>query len=266
MVLSAYMKKLRPTLFCVLDIETTYWKRIAFDIAWKVIDRKGRVYAIGSYLVTDALSMDVPFFKEKLGFYFDDVSKGLIVPRRMIEIREIFNAQIAELIAQGYEIVFCAYNARFDADHLGKTCHALTGHKFLDHKLRLLDIWHFWCMSAPMRYNITTEKGNPRTSAEAVYSFEFSHVDFVERHIAFSDVEIEADILLKILARKKKIPFVNHPTEFRGSPWRLLLDRPRFAKQPKEFYIAIGTQFSFYEEWEPTAEQLHRAKKAAKPS
>lgn len=260
------MQPLKPTLFCVFDIETTYWKRIAFDIAWKFIDRKGRVYGSGSYLVTDSLSLDVPFFKEKLGFYFQDVNAGLILPRNMREVKEIFNSQLGDLIAKGYSVVFCAYNARFDTDHTSKTCHTLTGTKFLEYPIRLLDIWHFWCLSAPKRYNIRTEKGNPRTSAEAVYSYEFSTPDFVERHIAFADVEIEAKILLRILKRKKKIPFVKHPTEFRGSPWRLLLDRPLFAKQPKEFFIAPGTQFSFWEEWEPTAEQEYRARKAKEPS
>ena len=32
---------MKPTLFVVLDIETTLKKRIAFDVAWTITDRKG---------------------------------------------------------------------------------------------------------------------------------------------------------------------------------------------------------------------------------
>ena len=255
------MKKPLPTLYCVFDVETTYWKRIVFDAAWKIVDKRGRVYGTGSYLVTDALGLDIPFFKEKLGFYFEDVGARYIIPATMAQVKAIFNKMVGDLIALGYKVIFCAYNARFDADHLGKTCHLLIGLKFLDHPMILLDIWHSWCLSAPKNYNKMTDKGNPKTSAEAVFQFEFSNHDFVERHIAFADVEIEVELLLKVLRRKKKLPFVNHPTEFKGQPWRLLLDRPMFAKQPKTFFVAYGTQ---YELWESEGDFKNDRKKKGK--
>jgi hypothetical protein len=57
----------KPTLFMVTDIETTLKKRIAFDIAWRIIDRAGREYGSGSYVIRESFAVDVPFFKEKLG-------------------------------------------------------------------------------------------------------------------------------------------------------------------------------------------------------
>ena len=70
----------KPTLFMVTDIETTLKKRIAFDIAWRTIDRKGKVYAEGSYVIREAFNLDVPFFATKLGHYFDDAYAKRIVP------------------------------------------------------------------------------------------------------------------------------------------------------------------------------------------
>ena len=58
---------MKSTLFVVLDIETTLKKRIAFDVAWTITDRKGGEFGSGSYVIREAFRVDVPFFKEKLG-------------------------------------------------------------------------------------------------------------------------------------------------------------------------------------------------------
>ena len=63
---------MKPTLFVVLDIETTLKKRIAFDVAWTISDRRGNDFGSGSFVIREAFRADVPFFKEKLGHYFDD--------------------------------------------------------------------------------------------------------------------------------------------------------------------------------------------------
>ena len=61
----------KPTLFVVTDIETTMKKRIAFDVAWKTIDKRGNEYGRGSYVIREAFRHDVPFFAHKLGPYRD---------------------------------------------------------------------------------------------------------------------------------------------------------------------------------------------------
>ena len=67
---------MKPTLFVVLDIETTLKKRIAFDVAWTITDRRGNDFGSGSYVLREAFAHDTPFFKEKLGHYFDDTFAG----------------------------------------------------------------------------------------------------------------------------------------------------------------------------------------------
>jgi len=229
----------QPTIYMVTDIETTMRKRIAFDVAWKGIDRRGKEYGRGSFIVTDALKLDVPYFKEKLGWYFSDTYKHMITPLSMEEIREEYNNQVSNLLELGHKVVFCAYNAGFDAKYLSQTSIELINKRFLKHKIQLLDIWQYWCMSAPQLFNYVTPKGNPKTSAEAVYRYEMHEPEFAERHIAFSDVEIEADILLKVLRRKKPIPLVNTPAELMSSPWRLLKDRAIFEGAPDNGKVII---------------------------
>lgn len=219
------------TLFMVTDIETTLKYRVAFDVAWKIIDRNLEEYGRGSFVVREAFTMDVPFFKEKLGHYFDDTYRHLLTPASIHEVREEYNGQIKALQAKGHRVICAAYNAGFDFKHLPDTYRKLaedsTG-RWLESPVELLDIWEFWCQSAPRCYNYATPKGNPKTSAEYVYRFETQQESFVERHIAWSDVGIEGEILQKVLARKQAMPVVKNPNGFSGQPWRILKEYPAY--------------------------------------
>ena len=156
---------IKPTIFCVTDIETTLKTRLAFDVAWKNIDRKGKVYSKGSYLIQESFRYDVPFFKEKLGTYFKKAYDHYIEPVPLKFIQEIYNMQVKDLLDKGHEVIFCAYNASFDVKYLGETCRRISGTKFLWQPIPMMDIWDFWCQSAPKSYNVKKEKtGNHRNS------------------------------------------------------------------------------------------------------
>lgn len=220
----------KPTLFVVFDIETTLKHRIAFDVAWKTIDRKGRVYGRGSYIIREAFQNDVPFFKEKLGLYFDDAYLKRVVPASITEIRDDFAGQIATLQEQGHRVILAAYNAAFDTKYLPETLQKLTNNpnaRWLDTKVELLDIWDFWGQSVPRHYSATPSASGRfySTSAESAYRFEFMRPDFEEYHRAWHDVEIEADILLRALSRKKKMPVVKSPAQFAGAVWQKINTR-----------------------------------------
>lgn len=213
----------KPTIFCVTDVETTLEKKIVFDVAWRCIDRTGKIYYEGSFIITEAFSMDVPYFKEKLGFYFEDTWKHLIKPLPMRSIRMIFNNHISELLDNGHRVIFCAYNASFDAKHLGITSNLFLGSPFLVRPLPLMCIWHYWSLSCPRNYNAPTTTSGKflSTSAESVYTFELSKPFHREKHIAWSDVGEECEILLKVLARKKKMPIVNHPKDLNNRVYKI---------------------------------------------
>lgn len=215
----------KPTLFVVTDIETTMRKRIAFDVAWRIIDRKGREYGSGSYVIREAFKHDMPFFAEKMGHYFDDAYGHKIVPASIVDVRAEYNAQIAALAAKGHKVILCAYNARFDFTHLPRTLQILqddTSARWLDAAFPLMDIWDFWGQSVPLGYKAVPSASGKylSTSAQSAYRWEFMQEDFEERHIAWHDCLIESDILLKALNRKKVLPIVSKPSEFSGSVWR----------------------------------------------
>lgn len=220
------------TLFVVTDIETTLKKRIAFDVAWRIVDKKGREYESGSYVIRESFKHDVPFFKEKLGHYFDDAYAKLIRPASILEVRAEYNRQIRELQAKGHRVICCAYNAAFDFKYLPETLWTLTGDssmRWLDNRVELLDIWDFWGESVPQAYGKATAASDSgkyvSTSAESAYRWEFCQEEFEERHIAWHDCLIESDILVKALSRKKPMPVVKSPSELAGAVWKKINTR-----------------------------------------
>jgi hypothetical protein len=220
----------KPTLFVVTDIETTLKHRIAFDIAWRIIDKSGREYNKGSFVVRESFRLDVPFFKEKLGHYFDDAYSQLIKPATIFEVREEYNGQIAALQAAGHRVIACAYNAAFDFKYLPETIQKISGNageRWMQRKVELMDIWDFWGLSVPLNYTaMPTASGKYiSTSAESAYRWEFNQSDFEERHIAWHDCLIESDILLKAIKRKKPMPIVSRPSELAGAVWKKINTR-----------------------------------------
>ena len=63
------------------------------------------------------------------------------------------------------------------------------------------------------------------TSAESAFRFENQEPDFVERHIAWHDVQIEKQILLKALARKKPMQIVRKPSDLPSMVWKNINER-----------------------------------------
>lgn len=223
---------IKPTLFVVTDIETTRRKRIAFDVAWQIIDRRGRLYDSGSYLIREAFFQDVPYFSEKLGHYFDDTHARLITPSSISFVRNEYNKQVQTLQQAGHRVILCAYNAAFDFKYLPETYNLIKGTEgksWMKTKVEIMDIWDFWGNSVPKEYaNIapTSETGRfVSTSAESAFAYEFKQPGFEERHIAWHDVQIEVAILLKALARKKKMAVVNSPRELAGAVWKKINTR-----------------------------------------
>jgi hypothetical protein len=211
----------KPTLFVVTDIETTLKHRIAFDIAWKIIDKRGREYDRGSFVVRESFKLDVPFFKEKLGHYFDDAYARLIQPATVHEVKAAFNAQIQKWQKAGHRVIAAAYNAAFDFKYLPETLQKISGDsslRWMETRIELLDIWDYWGESVPKHYraNFTASGKFYSTSAESAYRWELCKADFVERHIAWHDVEIESEILLRALSRKQRMPVVKSPAQFIG--------------------------------------------------
>lgn len=225
------MKK-KPTIWFVTDVETTIKRAIVFDVAWKAIDRKGRVYGRGSYLIREAFQHDVPWYKEKMGLYYDDAFHHRITPCNIFEARAAYNSQVKGLQECGHRIILAAYNSRFDFDKLPYTLSELSGGtmtRWLDTAVEIMDIWDYWGESVPRDYvkRAAASKSGKylSTSAEEAYRYESNQPEFVEYHRAWHDVEIESELLLKALSRKKKMPIVKRPSELAGAVWQKINKR-----------------------------------------
>ncbi len=96
----------------------------------------------------------------------------------------------------------------------------------LDYRPDLLDLWLFSCITVcnrPTYHAIAdangwrSDAGNVRTNAEKVYAYITGNTDFIEAHTALDDARIETEILQRLLASKKRIPY----NEIIAHPWKL---------------------------------------------
>lgn len=116
--------------------------------------------------------------------------------------------------------VFSAYNLRFDLGALNRT-HNIIASKNLDFsRLDLLCLWEFACVTvcnSQLYHDIAnsygkesgwiTDANNVRTNAEKVYAYLSGDHNFIESHTALADAQIETEILQRLLAKKKTIPY-----------------------------------------------------------
>ncbi len=218
---------MKKQVFVVLDTETTKRNGMVFDAGWTTIDRSGKLYGMGSFLFKDILEQDNPFYRHKIASYWQMAWNRDIRPVKFKVFRKLFNLHLAYLRAQGLQPIVCAYNAAFDTRVLSLTSKTMTGKPFLNAPVLMLDIWDAWAKTCPKRYVAeVSPSGNIRTRAEDVFKFESNQPDFVEAHTGYEDTKIEAQILLKVLSRKRgKLPIVTHPKQFNAQPWRTVQQR-----------------------------------------
>lgn len=252
----------RKTLFCLIDTETTMKNGMVFDFAYHLVDKNGQTYEKGSYLFTDVLAIEEPFYKEKIAQYWKLVYKKHIQPGSLRAVRHMYNAMLQRY--QGFKIVIAAYNAAFDTSHLALTSHNLLKKPWLwesNKNVLFFDLWHGWIVNCPVEYGYTAPftvpaKGRPmtyniQTSAEAVYKYISGNDKFKEKHIAYADLIIELVILLDIIKRKKKMHIVDHPKHFVSMPWKLAQQR---CRGPIEFRKAKQLSMAEIIEQVPEAE------------
>lgn len=158
-----------------------------------------------------------------------------IRPLKYETIRRKLNAEMKKWSDRGYRVIFCAYNAAFDATRLGSTSRTLNNRPFLEQPYPLLCIWHYWCLHCPKTFQTVPSPSGKfwSTTAESVYAYEKRIENYEEPHIAFPDTLIESEILLNTLATKKKMPIVLKPDQLVTDPWRIANNRAINKPQPK---------------------------------
>lgn len=213
---------IKPNAYIVMDTETSGFSKLVFDFGWTTIDKRGNVLGSGDLNFLDVVATERPYFWNKVSGYAKRIRKGEHGMTSFAIGRRLFNLHVAHLIGQGYRPIVCAYNAAFDVRALNITTKRMkAGDKFMRHPVELLDIWGNWAISAPKAYTAPrTASGRfLSTSAENVYRFETQQPDFIEAHTAKADTKIEAEILLRILRRKKRVKVVKSPRDFDTRIW-----------------------------------------------
>ena len=207
--------------YVVMDTETSFRNGLVFDFGWTTIDKRGNVLGSADLNFLDVICKEKPYYIHKIKGYARRQRKAIHKVTTFAVGQRLFNLHIQHLKAAGYRVILCAYNAGFDCRVLGGTSRAFGCGKFLRHSVELLDIWGNWALSAPKAYTAPATASGKflSTTAQNVYRFESQQPDFIEAHTAYEDTTIEAEILLKILRRKKRLKVVKSPRDFDAQIW-----------------------------------------------
>lgn len=212
--------------YLVIDVETanSLEQPLVYDIGFAVTDNTGKIYYKRSYVVpeiffdmeqhfNDNELMNSAYYADKLPKYYEGLQTGKweVKPLKGIffEIRGIMKEYRIKKVA--------AYNAHFDVNALNTTLRYVTESAFkyfFPYKTEVNCIWHMACQTlfTQKRFLKTalvngwqSESGNVQTSAEIAHRYLTGNYEFEEAHTGLEDVIIEAQIMAKCFAQKKKM-------------------------------------------------------------
>ena len=198
---------------------------LVYDFGW-IVTNGEQVFERRSFIVSETFNnadlMNSAYYARKLPQYRAGIGKDWT----LAPFLEIYSQFIADIHTYNVRDVW-AYNANFDRDALNNTVATYSnGFRpyFFPYNIRIKDVWSaagdticntdkyvLWCLD----HNYTKPSGNPLTTAEVVYRYLTSNIDFIEAHTALAACEIENYILQRVRKRKQK-----HNTTPNRSGWR----------------------------------------------
>lgn len=218
---------MKKNVYAIIDTETANGLKnpLCYDVAVIVFDKKGTELFRKNWLVSNVWNNERMF---KTAYYawkrplYDNIEKEIVNTYTFIsEMNEIID---------NYQVNFLlAYNLKFDLNSINKTVERFTyNSKFNTENVEYIDVWNV-AIDIIMNNNsyksfcrengFISDAGNYKTSAEICYRFLTNIIDFDESHTAMDDCEIEKEIFMTCVKRKKKIEkgIVNNP-------WRKIQD------------------------------------------
>lgn len=218
---------MKKNVYAIIDTETANGLKnpLCYDVAVIVFDKKGIELFRKNWLVSNVWNNERMF---KTAYYawkrplYDNIEKEIVNTYTFI-------SQMNEII-DNYQVNFLlAYNLKFDLNSINKTVERFTyNSKFNTENVEYIDVWNV-AIDIIMNNNsyksfcrengFISDAGNYKTSAEICYRFLTNIIDFDESHTAMDDCEIEKEIFMTCVKRKKKIEkgIVNNP-------WRKIQD------------------------------------------
>ena len=203
--MSIYNQK---TNFLVIDIETCLISNnFIFDLSYVVYNRLQGITQQKSYIVKE--NEFKPTFYDKQDKYAKYLQDGVYSKKYF---KHIMHEMQQEISKNGIRYV-AAYNSGFDLERIDRLCAI----KRIENPLNSLveiDLYHTACQTLGQqkgfkrftdRFNLKSDKGNRRSSAQAMYQYITLDPSFTEEHTGYSDLKIEVEILDLILRQRKKM-------------------------------------------------------------
>lgn len=204
--------------YILIDTETANGldNPLCYNIAWKIIDRMGNVYAKGNFINRDIFFgmrdlMNTAYYANKIPQYLEQIAAREIKIASWYEIKKIFRE-----MCEAYNVrAIIAHNARFDYRSCTMTQRYETCSKYRYFFPKGVEIWDTLAMARDVMGNRTSYKkwcenngyvlknGQPRLTAEILYRYISQMPDFEEEHKAMEDVDIECEIFWYLTSRKK---------------------------------------------------------------
>jgi len=193
--------------FLILDIETTLDGKI-FDISFGIYSRQeGKIGSFG-YIVAEN-EAETLYFQNKLIRYeeYKQQKKYKVEPFAKIM------AIMAGIIKKYSPDYATAYNSGFDFTKIQEACKIARIENPLE-KLQEVDLYHMatqtlgkqkWYKEFVDNNKLQTPKGNRKTNAQTMYAYMILNPEFEEEHTGLADIEIEIEILERVLRQKKKM-------------------------------------------------------------
>lgn len=205
--------------YLMFDTETTNDIEcpLCYDFGYSVIDKEGKVYKKGSYVVADVFLdknlMASAYFADKIPQYWADIRNGT----RQLRKWKTIKAKIKKVMRK-YDITYVvAHNTRFDYKSTTTTQRYLTCSKwryFFPYGTQYLDTLKMarQIFGADEDYikfctdhNFLTSLNKPKLTAEVLYRYITNNPTFVECHTGLEDVEIEMQIFLECIKRNPQV-------------------------------------------------------------
>jgi len=230
---------MKQKVFLTMDTETTGLasRSFVFDFAYVIATRNKiileRKFLVREVITNPRIMLGALYNKDWRammgGKLFTHYIPGLNNSTLKIHgWREVLDQLRDDILTYNVD-VFVAYNLPFDLNAMQKT-HNMVVEKQLDFsRLTLLCLWEFSCVTVCREqtyHNLCWQLGkdagwitpanNIRTNAEKVYAYLTGNFDFVESHTALEDAQIETEILQRLLAKKRGIPY----NVVQGWSWR----------------------------------------------
>jgi hypothetical protein len=190
------------TKFLVIDIETTLEGQI-FDIAFAIYSRKEGIIGSAGYFVKE-YPKDRAYYK--VSYKHRAYKKE---PEPFAKIMAI----MAGIIRKYNPDYATAYNSGFDFGKIAEGCNFYKIANPLENLVEV-DLYHLACQTLGKqkwfkefvdKNKLLTPKGNRKSSAEVMYAYMILDPDFEEEHTGLGDIEIEVQILDRVIRQKKKM-------------------------------------------------------------